>query len=427
MLLTTALAAPALAADDPLRKALDAQYADLDALYLDLHRTPELSGQEVKTAAKMAERLKRLGFAVTTGVGGHGVVGLFKNGNGPTIMLRADMDGLPILEKTGLEYASRAVGKGVDGLDVPVMHACGHDVHMTAFIGAATLLVGAKDRWRGTLMMVAQPAEETGSGAMAMLQDGLFTRFPKPDFAFGIHDHSGLPAGVVAYTSGFALASVDSVDVTVFGRGGHGAYPHTTVDPIVLAARAVVGLQTLVSRENNPLEPAVITVGSIHGGSKHNIIPDEVKLQVTVRSYKEQVRKKLLAGIERTFRGEAIAANAPREPEVKVSESTPATYNDPTLSARVAAALRGRMGSAAVIEVPPVMGAEDFSEYGRAGVPAAIFWVGTVEIGKHQESRKSGKPLPSLHSPFFAPEREPTLRGAVETLTVTALELLGRP
>jgi hippurate hydrolase len=427
MILCTVLAAPVLAAADPLRKSIDPIYADLDALYIDLHKTPELSRQEVQTSAKMADRLRRLGFDVTTQIGGHGVVGLLRNGDGPTVMLRADLDGLPIEEKTGVPYASQVIATSAAGKSVPVMHACGHDIHMTAWVGAATLLANARDRWRGTLMMVAQPAEETGSGALAMLKDGLFTRFPKPDFAFGIHDHSGLPAGKVAFTSGFALASVDSVDATIFGRGGHGAYPHTTVDPIVIAARSVVALQTLVARENNPLDPAVVTVGSIHGGSKHNIIPDEVRLQITVRSYKEAVRKKLLAGIDRILKAEAAAANAPREPTTVVSESTPATFNDPALTSRLAAMLRARMGTTAVVELPPVMGAEDFAEYGRAGVPAAIFWVGGVEPQKFAEAKRSGAVLPSLHSPHFVPAREPTIRTAVETMTAAALELLAKP
>ena len=426
MLLMTTLGT-AFAAEPPLRAALDALYPELDALYLDLHRTPELSGREVATSAKLADRLRKLGFTVTTGVGGTGVVGLLRNGEGPTVMLRADMAALPVLEQTGAPYASRATWQAPDGTSQPIMHACGHDLHMTSWVGAATWLTQQKARWRGTLMMVGQPAEETGSGALAMLKDGLFTKFPRPDFAFGIHAHSALPAGTVAYTPGFALASVDSVDVTVHGRGGHGAYPHTTVDPIVIAARLVVSLQTLVSRENNPLDPAVITVGSIHGGSKHNIIPDSVKLQLTVRSYKESVRKHLLGGIERLARAEAQAARAPREPDVKIAESTPATFNELTLTGRLAGALKAHFGAEQVVEVPPVMGAEDFSEYGRAGVPAAFFWVGAVNPEKYKAIKAAGESLPSLHSAYFLPDREPALRTGVETMVGVALELLGKP
>ncbi|MBC8647461.1 MAG: amidohydrolase, partial [Thermoanaerobaculia bacterium] len=396
---TRASGAPALG-------ELDRIYPDLDALYMDLHRSPELSKQEANTAAKMAARLKALGFEVTSGVGGHGVVGILRNGGGPTVMLRTDLDGLPVEEKTGLPYASKATAVNAAGEKVSVMHACGHDIHMTSWIGAATLLAGAKDRWRGTLMMVGQPAEEGGAGALSMLKDGLFTRFPKPDFAFAIHDNADAPSGKVVWTSGFALANVDAVDVTIFGKGGHGAYPHKTVDPIVIAARAVVALQTIVGRENDPLDPAVVTVGSFHGGTKHNIIPDEVKLQLTVRSYKDDVRKRLLAAIERIIQAEAAAAGAPKPPEIKVSEGTPATYNDPALTKRLASVLAGALGKQNIEEVRPVMGGEDFSEYGRAGVPAAIFWVGAVEPKKYEAAKAAGTALPSLHSPLFAPDRE---------------------
>jgi hippurate hydrolase len=406
---------------------LDRIYPDLEALYTDLHRTPELSKQEEKTAAKMSARLKALGFEVTSGIGGHGVVGILRNGKGPTVMLRTDLDGLPVEEKTGLPYASKATAVNAAGEKVPVMHACGHDVHMTSWVGAATLLARGKDRWRGTLMMVGQPAEEGGAGALAMLKDGLFTRFPKPDFAFAIHDNADAPSGRVLWTSGFALANVDSVDVTIFGKGGHGAYPHKTVDPIVIAARAVVALQTIVGRENDPLDPAVVTVGSFHGGTKHNIIPDEAKLQLTVRSYKDDVRKRLLAAIERIIKSEAAAAGAPKPPEVKVTEGTPATYNDPKLTQRLATALAGTLGKQNVEEMRPVMGGEDFSEYGRAGVPAALFWVGAVDPKKYEAAKAAGTPLPSLHSPLFAPDREQTLRTGVSTMTLAALELLGKP
>ncbi len=405
---------------------LDAAYSELEALYFDLHRNPELSLQEEKTAAKLAERLKILGFAVTVGVGGTGVVGVLANGAGPTVMLRTDLDGLPVEEATGLPYASRTTAKNAAGETVHVMHACGHDVHMTSWIGAATLLAGMKDRWRGTLLMVGQPAEEVGAGARAMLEAGLFTRFPKPDAAFAIHSSAELAAGSVGYSSGPAFASADSVDLTIRGKGGHGAWPHNTVDPIVLAARTVVALQTLVARENDPLDPAVVTVGSIHGGTKHNIIPDEVRLQLTVRAFKEEVRKRLLAGIERIAKAEATAAGAPA-PTVSVAEGTPATLNDPALTARVVAALERALGADAVHEVPPVMGGEDFSQYGRAGIPSAVLWVGTVAPKKFAEAQAKDTALPSLHSALFAPDPQPSLRTGTSVVTLAALELLGKP
>src|SRR6266540_4142713 len=306
----------------PALAPLDSLYPDLEKLYIDLHQTPELSSHEEKTSAKMAARLKGLGYEVATGIGGHGVVAIFKNGKGPTVLLREDMDALPVEERTGLAYASKVTTKDDSGATVSVMHACGHDIHMTSLIGAATLLAKAKDRWRGTLFLVAQPAEEKGSGAEAMLKAGLFTKFPKPDFAISFHDSATDPAGKISLVPGYADANVDSVDLTIYGRGGHGAYPHTTVDPIVIAARTVLALQTIVSRETKPTDPAVITVGSIHGGTKHNIISDEVKLQITVRCYKDEVRKRLLDSIDRIAKAEAAAAGAPKPPKMEITEGT---------------------------------------------------------------------------------------------------------
>src|SRR6266852_7031877 len=306
---------------------LDAIYPELDAFYIDLHQSPELSGHEEKTSAKLADRLRRLGYEVTTGVGGTGVVALMRNGKGPTLLLRADMDALPVEEKTGLPYASKVTVKGPGGNLVPVMHACGHDVHMTSLVGAAAMLAKMKDRWQGTLLLIGQPAEETVHGAKGMLNAGLYTKFSKPNYVVALHDNAELPSGTVGYASGFVYANVDSVDITIFGKGGHGAYPHKTIDPVVIAARTVLALQTLVSRESNPLDPAVVTVGSIHGGTKNNIIPDEVKLQLTVRSYKDEVRKRLLASIVRVAKAEAAAANAPKEPLINIPESSNATYN----------------------------------------------------------------------------------------------------
>ena len=412
----------------PMLAGLDALYPEMEKLYVDLHKSPELSLHEEKTASKLAERLRALGYEVTTGVGGTGVVGVLKNGKGPTVMLRTDLDGLPVEERTGLPYASKATTTDDSGATVSVMHACGHDIHMTSWIGAATLLSRSKDRWRGTLVMVGQPAEEKGGGARLMLADGLYTRFPKPDFALAIHDDANLPAGKVGFVSGYALANVDSVDVTIFGKGGHGAYPHTTVDPVVIAARTVVALQTIVGRENNPLDPAVVTVGSIHGGTKHNIIPDEVKLQLTVRSYKDDVRKNLLAAIERIAKAEAAAAGATKPPEVKIlSDGTPATFNDPAVTKRVADAVARGLGASRVEDHPPVMGGEDFSEYGRAGVPATILWVGAVPVKKFEAAKAAGTPLPSLHSSEFAPDPEPTIKTGISVMTLGALELLAKP
>jgi hippurate hydrolase len=407
---------------------LDQIYPQLDALYIDLHKNPELSMKEQRTSARMAEELRKLGYEVTAGVGGTGVVGVLSNGKGPTVLLRTELDALPVEEKTGLPYASNATGVNPQGQTVPVMHACGHDVHMAGWTGAAALLARMKDSWRGTVLMIAQPAEETVQGARAMIADGLFVRFPKPDFAVAVHDSSDLPAGRVYFVPGPAMASVDSVDVTIFGRGGHGAKPDTTVDPVVIAARTVLAFQTLVSREKDPLEPAVLTVGSIHGGTKYNIIPDEVKLQITLRTFNPEVRKLLLSGIERTAKAEAAAARAPKEPVVKVSESQDSTYNDPALTKRLAAVLAKQLGAENVQEIRPEMVAEDFGEFGKAaGVPSVQLRVGAVEPSRYEASKKAGAPLPSLHSSGFAPDRERTIKAAATVLTFSALELLGKP
>ncbi len=427
-LISATLAAQTAASKNPALAPLDGLYPDLEKLYLDLHQNPELSFHEEKTAAKLADRLRALGYEVTTGVGKTGVVAVMKNGKGPTVLVRADMDALPVEEKTGLPYASKVTTKDDSGATVSVMHACGHDVHVTSLVGAATLLAKAKDRWRGTLVLIGQPAEEKGSGALAMVKDGLLTRFPKPDFAIAFHDSAAQPAGQIGVTLGYALANVDSVDITIYGRGGHGSAPQSTVDPIVIAARTVVALQTIVSRENDPREPAVVTVGSIHGGTKHNIIPDEVTLQLTVRTYKDEVRKHILSAIERIARAEAAAGNAPKEPTVSVSEGGNATYNDPALGKRLLAAFSAAFGSSRVVETQPIMAAEDFGEIGRAaGVPSVIFWVGGVEQGKYDAVKGDLTRLPSLHSSLWAPDKEPTLKTGVAALTVGALELLGKP
>jgi amidohydrolase len=396
---------------------------DLVALYIDLHQHPELSLHEEKTAAKLALRLRQLGFEVTTGVGGTGVVGVLKNGPGPTVMLRTEMDALPVEEKTGLPYASTVKTKNDAGLEVPVMHACGHDVHMTVWVGTAERRVAARNSWHGTLVLIGQPAEEVVRGAKAMLADGLLTRFPKPDYVIALHDSPLVAAGKIGFTSGFTLAASDSVDVTIYGKGGHGAAPHTTIDPVVIAARTVLALQTIVSREDDPLDPAVVTVGSIHGGFKHNIIPDEVKLQLSVRTYRKEVRKHILDAIARIARGEAAAAGATREPTVAVVDSVSATFNDPKLTARLAGALKARLGGANVVEGLPEMASEDFSEYGMAGVPAVLFRLGAANPEALAKAQAAGVALPSLHSSLFAPDRDPTLRTGIEAESAMLLDL----
>jgi amidohydrolase len=409
-------------------EGLDQLYPQLDALYLDLHQHPELSMKEQRTSAKMAEELRKAGYEVTSGVGGTGVVGVLRNGKGPTVLLRTELDALPVEEKTGLPYASTATGVNPQGQTVPVMHACGHDAHMAGWVGAATLLARMKDRWRGTVLMIGQPGEETVQGARAMIGDGLFQRFPKPDFSLAVHDSSDLPAGKVFFVPGYTMAGVDSVDVTIFGRGGHGAKPNTTIDPVVIAARTVIAVQTLISREKDPLEPAVVTVGSIHGGTKYNIIPDEVKLQLTMRSFSPEVRKLLKEGIERIAKAEAAAARAPKEPLVKFSEAQDPTYNDPAITRRVAGAVARQIGAENVAETRPEMVAEDFGEFGKAaGAPSVLLRVGAADPAKVEAAAKSGAPLPSLHSSGFAPDRQPTIKTAATALTASALELLAKP
>src|SRR4051812_10281325 len=421
------LLAAALAAASPV-DGLDQMYPQLEALYLDLHQHTELSMKEQRTSARMGDELRKLGYEATTGVGGTGVVGDLRNGKGPTVLLRTELDALPVEEKPGLPYSSKATGVNPAGQTVPVMHACGHDAHMAGWTGAAALLARSKDRWRGTVMMIGQPGEETVQGARAMIADGLFKRFPKPDFALAVHDSSDLPSGKVYAVPGYGMASVDTAEVTIFGRGGHGAKPNTTVDPVVIAARTVLAIQTLVSREKDPLEPAVVTVGSIHGGTRPNIIPDEVKLQITIRSFNPEVRKQLLSGIERIAKSEAASARAPKEPLVKFSEAQDATYNDPALTKRLADTLAKQLGAANVQEARPEMVAEDFGEFGKAaGVPSVLLRVGAAEPAKYEAAKKSGTPLPSLHSSGFAPDREPTIKTAASVLTLSALELLGRP
>ena len=417
-------------AAEPWRVAstqIDAVYPQVETLYLDLHRNPELSYHEEKTAAKIAGQLRKLGYDVTTGVGGNGVVGVFKNGAGPVVMLRAELDALPVPEKTGLAYASQVTTHDDRGVEVPVMHACGHDLHMAIGIGTAALLVQNKDRWHGTFIYVGQPAEERIGGAKAMMKDGLFTRFPKPDFVFGVHDSSGLPAGKVGYTPGFSAANADSVNVTVYGVGGHGSAPQQTVDPIVIAARTIVSWQTIVSREIDPRDPAVITVGSIHGGTKNNIIPDEVLMQLTLRSYKDEVRKHLLASIERIADAEAAAAGAPKKPLIETYEGVGAVYNDPQTTKLLAERLKQVMGDANVVLGSPIMASDDFAEYRYAGIPSVMLELGAVNPEKYAGAMKTGEKLPGPHSPYFAPDREPSLKTGIEVEMAAILDLMGKP
>ena len=419
------LVAAALLVLSPMRVAA----FDALAYYKELHRTPELSFHEEKTAAKMAATLSDAGFDVTTGVGGHGVVAIFENGDGPTLMMRADMDALPVAEQTGLPYASAVRATELDGQDVAVMHACGHDVHMTVAQASALELVERSSEWSGTLMVIMQPAEERGAGARMMLGDGLFERFPLPDYNLSLHTLATLPAGKVGYVSGWMMANVDSVDVTVHGVGGHGAYPHTAKDPVVLASAIVMDLQTLVSREIHPIEPGVVTVGAFHAGTKHNIISDRADLQLTVRSYTDQVRQTLLSGIERIAVGQAQAMGFPddRMPEVQVREEyTPALWNDPALVERGVAAMRVELGEDALVEVPKEMGGEDFSRYGRTAekIPSFMIRLGTVPAPLWEAAQRGETSLPSLHSPFFAPDPGPTLETGRRAMTAMALDLL---
>lgn len=426
-----ALTTPVHAQADELRSQIAADMPGLIAIYRDLHANPELGFQEVRSAKIMADAARKAGFTVTEKVGKTGVVAVLKNGAGPTVLLRADMDGLPVVEQTGLPFASTARAVSTAGVESGVMHACGHDTHMTAWIETARLLAARKGDWSGTLVMIAQPAEEIGDGARAMLADGLYTRFPKPDVVLAFHDSATLPAGTVGYTPGFTMANVDSVDLTVKGLGGHGASPQTTRDPIVLASAIVTRLQTLVSRESSPFDPSVITVGAFHAGATYNIIPDEAKLQLTVRSYSDASRKLLLDGIARIARGEAIAAGLPedRMPDVVVKKgSIPATYNSPDLTADIAAQLTERFGAERVRQVQPSTVGEDFSEFYRADrdkVKALILWVGGVPRGKWDAAQQPGAaPLPSLHSPFWAPDAEAVIGTAAEALTGSAMRLM---
>jgi amidohydrolase len=411
---------------DAVAKKLEGEIAGLVETYKHLHAHPEVSLQEEKTSALLAKELTKLGFEVTAKVGGHGIVGVLRNGTGPTVLVRTDMDALPVTERTDLPYASKVRIRDKNGRDVGVMHACGHDIHMTSWLGAARVLTQLKDRWKGTLIFIGQPAEEIGAGARMMLEDGLFKRFPRPDMCFGLHCDSRSPYGYVGYSEGMLLANVDSIDITVKGKGGHGSAPHMTIDPIVLASRMVLDFQTLVSRENNPQEAAVVTVGSFHGGTQYNIIPSEVHLQLTVRTFKDEVRAHMLEGIDRIAKAAAASARAP-EPVIKVEDKnfTPALINDAPLAKKTAKAFAGVLGQDRVVLMPPILGGEDFGRFGRAGVPSFFWFIGTQDPAKVAEAKKNGTQLPGLHSDFFAPVPEPTIRIGATTLSLAVLNAMG--
>jgi len=397
-------------------------------LYKELHANPELSYQEYETSKKLASVLENIGYQVTRNVGGNGIVALLENGDGNTVMFRADMDGLPVEEKTGASYASKKRVKNLDGEEVFTMHACGHDVHMTVLIGVAEYLYKIKDTWQGKLLLVLEPAEEVSGGARNMIKDGLFTKFPRPDFNLAFHVSASLQAGKVGYLPGWAMANVDSVDITVKGLGGHGAYPHTTKDPIVIAANIVTQLQTIVSRQIAPTDPAVVTVGSIHGGTKHNVIPNEVKLQLTLRSYTDEVRNQTLSSIERIVKGSAISAGLTEEyfPVIEIKdEYTPAVFNNPSLVEKVQRSFVNTLGDEKVIEVSPVMGGEDFGMFGRVEpiIPTALFWLGAVNNEVYEKAKRDDLTLPSLHSDLFLPDADPAINTGVEAMSNAIVDL----
>ena len=407
-------------------KKIDAEIKDLVALYQHIHANPELSLQEVNTAKRLADEMRKAGYEVTEKVGGNGIVAVLKNGPGPVVLIRTDLDALPIVEQTGVAYASKVKVKNRDGVEVGVMHACGHDIHMASWVGTARVLAALKDKWSGTVVFIGQPAEEIVAGAKKMLDAGLYTKFPKPDYALALHSDPLHPAGTLAFSEGLAMANSDTVDVLVKGKGGHGAAPHVTIDPVVLAARIILDLQTIVSRETDPLDPVVVTVGSIHGGTKHNIIPNEVKLQLTVRTTKTETRDRVLKAIDRIAKAAAVGANAP-PPEVKVSldEFTPATYNDVPLARKCGAVFREILGAENVRDRKPVMGAEDFSRFSEGKTPIFMYFIGTISQEKYDAAQKPGAiPLPGMHTDAYAPVPEPSIRTGVRTMSLAAMNLM---
>src|SRR6266567_4289586 len=394
------------------------------ALYVDVHQNPELSGHETQTAERLVSRLRTLGYEVTEHVGGNGIVALLKNGPGPTVMLRTELDALPVEEKTGLPYASKIHTKDDAGRDVPVMHACGHDLHMASLMGTATIMANTKNTWHGTLMLIGQPAEETITGAKKMIDDGLFTRFPKPDVAVALHTSNELPAGKVGVASGYRYANADSVRITIYGKGGHGSAPHTTIDPIVIAARTILALQTIPSREVKPGEMAVVTVGYIQAGTKNNIIPDQAQLGLTIRTYKPEIRKQTLAAIARISKAEADAAGAAREPLIENYESTDAVYNHPGLALRLRGPLEAVLGKDNVVTEEPHTASEDFSYFIEQGIPGFYFSLGGANPEKYREAKAAGTTLPSNHSALFAPDVDPALHTGITAEVAVLRNLL---
>lgn len=411
-----------------INNQIDKQFPKYDSLYKYLHQHPELSFQEVETSKKMAFELRNIGYDVTTNFGGNGVVGIFKNGEGPIIMIRTDMDALPVEEKTGLPYASTTKVKNDNGAEVPVMHACGHDMHMTVFIGVANTMVQLKKEWHGTLMAIAQQAEEQNGGSIAMISEGLFEKFPTPNYALAFHVSSNIEAGKVGLCAGPFFATVDDVDITVYGKGGHGAYPQLTIDPIVIASRIVLDLQTIVSRELSPLTPAVVTVGSFHGGTQRNIISDEVKLSLTIRSYTDEVRKHILSAIQRIAKGAAQTAGMPEDklPYVKIDPNpTPAVINNPKLAETVTQFYKNVLGESNVINVGPEMVGEDFGRYGKTkeNVPILLTWLGGVDPQIIASCKENGAIPPPLHSPQFSPLPEKTIKTGILSMSYTLINL----
>ncbi|MGA7925394.1 MAG: amidohydrolase [Candidatus Sulfotelmatobacter sp.] len=423
VLLLVSLSAVA-GAQTPASKEVEAVYPDAHALYLDLHQNPELSAHEVQTAAKLAGRLRALGYEVTEHVGGTGIVAILKNGAGPTVMLRTELDALPVEEKTGLAYASKVHAKDDAGHEVPIMHACGHDLHMAAILGTAAIMVHSKDSWHGTLTLIGQPAEETIGGAKGMLADGLLTRFPKPDVAVAMHVANLLPAGMVGITPGVFNTNADSLRITIYGKGGHGAAPHTAIDPIVIAARTILTLQTIASREVKPGEMAIVTVGYIQAGTKNNIIPDQAELGLTVRTNKPEVRQQVLAAIARITKAEAEAAGAPRAPSIDHYEGTDLVYNDPALAQRLRGALESALGKDKVVTQEPITASEDFSYFVEQGIPGFYFSLGGADPEKFAQAKAAGTMLPSNHSPLFAPDVDPALHTGIAAEVAVLRKLL---
>ncbi|MGA2020341.1 MAG: amidohydrolase [Candidatus Sulfotelmatobacter sp.] len=411
-------------AQSPTSKEVENIYPDAHALYLDLHQNPELSTHETQTAAKLAGRLRSLGYDVTEHVGGTGIVAILKNGAGPTVMLRTELDALPVEEKTGLSYASKVRAKDDAGRDVPVMHACGHDLHMASILGTAAIMAHSKDTWHGTLMLIGQPAEETISGAKAMLEDGLLTRFPRPDVAVALHVGNILPAGEVGITPGVFNTNADSLRITIYGKGGHGSAPHTAIDPIVIAARTILALQTIASREVKPQEMAVVTVGYILAGTKNNIIPDQAEMGLTVRTNKPEVRKQVLAAITRITNAEAEAAGAPRPPAIDHLEGTDLVYNDPALAQRMRGVLESALGKDEVVSQEPFTGSEDFSYFVEQGIPGFYFSLGGADPEKYAQAKAAGTLLPSNHSSLFAPDVDPALHTGIAAEVAVLRSLL---